>query len=200
MRTRQRNCGRVAAHAAVLLVVALAARPLAAGAGRSGALWLRDGHTSAELRLQPLARLFRLDRRAEARLNHFVHRGATSPRRLHPRTVRLLMHLQRRFGGRRVDVYSSVRGDGNPDGGDGYHTLARAIDFRVDGAPCRALFEQCRRERDAGCGLYPHRHFVHVDARPRSAVWVDLTSGRGSAYVTGVEAWLRAHPEAGAGR
>jgi uncharacterized protein YcbK (DUF882 family) len=179
---------------ALALVLALL---LPATARAQGALWLRDAYSGAELRLRPFAGLFRLDRRAAARLNHFVHRDAPSPRAIHPRTVRLLAHLQRHFGGARVDFYSGVRGDGDPTGGHGYHTLARAIDFRVPGVPSRLLFDYCRAARDAGCGLYPNRRFVHLDARPHSAVWVDLTTGKGSRYVKSVDAWLRAFPKAG---
>jgi hypothetical protein len=46
-----------------------------------------------------------------------------------------------------------------------------------------------------GCGLYPHRPFVHVDVRSRSAIWVDLAH---RCYVTDPDAWLDAHhPGAG---
>ena len=47
--------------------------------------------------------------------------------------------------------------------------------------------------RGLGCGLYPGRPFVDVDARARSVIWVDLGH---RAYVADPATWLREHPGA----
>jgi uncharacterized protein YcbK (DUF882 family) len=161
-------------------------------------LSLRDDHGDATLRLRPFGRLGRPTRRAWARIDHFLaSRRGGGARRTHPRLVRSLVHLQRHFGGRPIEVLSAYRAPTDPGGPHGYHAFGRAADIRIPGVAPRDLFEACRRLPRMGCGLYPNTGFAHVDARPRPAVWIDLSTGRGSRYVDGVEAWLRAHPEAG---
>lgn len=186
--------------ARVALVVAVALLLVAPGIGHADArvISLRNAHTGERVHIRPFTVLGRLSRRAEARLTGLLRgRDRAARIRLYPRTIRLLAHLQRHFGGRELEVYSAFRGDGDPAGGEGYHTLGRAVDFRIGGVSPRDIFDRCLRLHHAGCGLYPNRAFVHVDARPYQAVWVDLTEGRGSRYVTDVFAWLAAHPEAG---
>jgi hypothetical protein len=94
---------------------------------------------------------------------------------------------------------SAYRAPDDAGGPHGHHALGRAADIRLPGVSPREVFEYCRRLPHMGCGLYPNTGFAHVDARPRPAIWVDLSIGAGSTYVTGVDAWLARHRDAGRG-
>ncbi len=107
--------------------------------------------------------------------------------------------IQRHFGGRRIDLYSGYRAPEPGHSLDSYHEVGHASDVAVDGIEPQALFEYCWQlqggmDTGLGCGLYPNRPFVHVDARSRSVIWVDL--GRRS-YISDPETWLEANPVAG---
>jgi uncharacterized protein YcbK (DUF882 family) len=182
---------------APLLVVALA---LAGPDLR--VLCLRSGHDGSTLCLRPFGPGGHVAPSAAARLAHFLRSRRSGQRhRVHPQLVRDLVQVQRHFRAPQLDVFSVYRAPSDPNGPHGYHGLGRAADLRVPTATARDVFDYCRRSlRSSGCGLYPNRAFVHIDARPHTALWVDLSTGAGSYYVKGVYAWLDAHPDAGRGR
>jgi hypothetical protein len=57
----------------------------------------------------------------------------------------------------------------------------------VVGAPKEAVFQACRKLRDAGCGYYPESRFIHLDVRGHGVghvAWVDESRpGEPSRYV-----------------
>ena len=59
------------------------------------------------------------------------------------------------------------------------HYLGKAIDFRIQGVPRRALLAYLDATFSrAGIGWYPNSTFLHLDTRDRSFWWTD-TSGKG---------------------
>jgi uncharacterized protein YcbK (DUF882 family) len=180
----------------LVVLVALATSPPATANRRT--LELKDGHRGTTLRLRPFGRLGRPTRLAWARVDHFLASRRGGARRTHPRLVRLLVQTSRHFS-EPLAVYSAYRSPRDPGGPHGYHGLGRAIDVRLARTTARRAFEYCRSFPRAGCGLYPNTAFVHIDSRPRSAVWIDLSTGDRHAYVQGVDAWLARHPDAGQG-
>lgn len=165
-------------------------------------LCLAHAHDGARLCLRPFDRHGRLRPQAQARLSHFLRSRRSGLRhRVHPQLVRSLVQLQRRFRAPHLDVFSAYRAPVDPGGPHGYHGLGRAVDLRIPTASARDVFEYCRGHLlSAGCGLYPNTAFVHVDARPRPAIWVDLSTRRGNVYVKAPADWLRRHPGAGRGK
>jgi uncharacterized protein YcbK (DUF882 family) len=184
-----------------LFVVVLLLAPGIAEARDRRTLAVRDPRTGHVLRLQPFGRYGHVTHLAQARLDRlFASRHSGAQRRVHPRLFRLLVQVERHFGGVTPDVYSAYRAPQDPNGPHGYHGLARAADVRLEPVTARAVFEYCRTLRATGCGLYPNESFTHIDARPRSTIWVDLSIGRGNDYVAAAADWLKAHPAAGRGR
>lgn len=93
--------------------------------------------------------------------------------RPHPRLARLLAHLSDHFGGRPITLISGFRAAGGYTRLTSRHVEGRATDIRIAGVGNRRLWEYCRSLGQTGCGYYPRSTFVHVDARPRNAQWVD---------------------------
>ena len=173
----------------------------APGRRDSRTLWLRSLHRGDELRVAPFGEHGRLRRLPWAALTRFLRsRMGREPRRtVHPRLVRVLVQLQRRFGGRRLDVLSGYRAPEDGAGLTSYHQVGRAVDVAIRGVPDRELFEACRAVQGVGegvgCGFYPRGRHVHVDVRSRDTIWVDLSGyGDGALYVADPAAWLAAHP------
>jgi uncharacterized protein YcbK (DUF882 family) len=81
----------------------------------------------------------------------------------------------------KVSIVSGYR----PASVGSFHSLGRAIDFRLDGIDNAKLVEFCKTLPDTGCGFYPNSSFVHMDVRDGKASWIDA-SGPGEAprYVT----------------
>jgi uncharacterized protein YcbK (DUF882 family) len=173
--------------------------PQARADGDHRLLWLRNVQSGEELRVRPFGPHGLPERRAWRRITHLFQTGRAERRTISPRLLRTLAQMHRHFGGYRMDLYSGYR---VPDDGldlESYHHVGHAADEWVAGIQPRELFEYCRdlqagTDEGLGCGLYPRRPFVHVDARGRSVIWVDL--GHRS-YVSDPTRWLRAHPDAG---
>ncbi|MGL4855518.1 MAG: DUF882 domain-containing protein [Plesiomonas sp.] len=47
-----------------------------------------------------------------------------------------------------------------------YHTLARAVDFRIEGASLSHVRKAALKMRAGGVGYYPKSNFVHIDTGP----------------------------------
>lgn len=92
---------------------------------------------------------------------------------LHPRLALLLARVAEHFDGREIQLFSGFRKQGGNTSGSSRHVVGRAADILVTGVSKRALWEFCRSLDHTGCGFYPRSLFVHVDARPIAAQWVD---------------------------
>ena len=171
---------------ALLLLLAATAR------GFSSPLWLRNVHTTEEASLQIRTRKLTSStwRRANTLLrSRITHRSRTT----HPRLLRTLLHIQRHFGNRRIDVVSAYRAPGRSDALTSYHQVGRAADIRIRGVTNKALFTYCRTLPRTGCGYYPKADFVHIDVRKRSSLWVDRSApGDPRDYAPNPRQWLRA--------
>ncbi len=78
------------------------------------------------------------------------------------------------------------------------HRHGQALDLQVTNVPLREVVIFARELPDTGVGYYPNSLFTHVDVRPRSAFWVDLSSpGQPARYVAANEreSYLEANSE-----
>ena len=90
------------------------------------------------------------------------------------RLLQMLARISDHFGGRVVHVVSGFRHAGGYTRETSQHTHGNALDIRIDGVPNTELRDFVRSTFDrVGVGYYPRSTFVHVDARDRSAYWVD---------------------------
>jgi len=139
-------------------------------------------------------------RRDWLELTHFFRDRHSHRRTVAPALLRILAQIQSPFGGRRINLYSRYCAPDPGQSPDSYHEVGHASDVAIEGIEPRALFEYCRQlqvttNSGLGCGLYAHRAFVHVDARSRSVIWVDLDY---RSHAADPQAWLDAHSDAGA--
>lgn len=165
-------------------------------------LWLYNVHTRQEVQLDPYAYNGVLDWNVWSRLNGFFRSWRTHEAHpIAPKLLELLVGIQARYGGRRIELVSGFRSPGERDSlSQSNHFEGDAADIRIPGVANRELFELCRSLPNVGCGLYPNGSHVHIDVRPRSAIWVDLSGyGDGARYVAHPDDWLRRNPDA-AGR
>jgi uncharacterized protein YcbK (DUF882 family) len=93
-------------------------------------------------------------------------------RRVEPRLLTILSRVYDHFGNRAIVVTSGYRYQRNTGS---YHYRGTATDIYVRGVTPASLraFVETLDSGDLGIGFYPHRGFVHVDIRSRSARWVD---------------------------
>ncbi len=102
------------------------------------------------------------------------------------RLIRLLVHVSDTFGGRPLEIASGYRDTSYEEGSR--HPSGRACDFSIPGVPNDALFAFLQTLPFVGVGYYPNSTFVHLDVRPRKALWVDVSSqGERPRYV---DPWL----------
>lgn len=170
------------------LLVILAAADTASGSP----LWVRNVHTREEARFEvPVAS--RVSDRTWRAANRFFRSWRTAKRRtMHPRLLRTLAHIQRRFGNRRIEVISGFRAPADGDELNSYHMVGRAVDLKIAGVSKEDIFLFCRTLPRMGCGFYPKAEFVHVDVRGSSGVWVDLSApGKPRDYARSPAEWLR---------
>jgi uncharacterized protein YcbK (DUF882 family) len=164
-----------------------------------GILWIRNVHSREELRIRPFGRYGVPLRLAWARLNHLFRSWRTGDRRpIHPRLLRVLAHLQHRFGGRRIELVSGYRDPGPGDPASSYHHVGHAADIEIAGIAERDIYDYCRTLEKLGCGLYPNGSHAHLDARSRRATWLDLSRyGEPAEYVRSPQQYLEQHRDAG---
>jgi len=94
--------------------------------------------------------------------------------RLVERLDRVVNHFRKAGQTSRVVLVSGYR----PRSTGSYHSIGRALDFRVDGVANEAVLQFCKTLADTGCGYYPNSVFVHMDVRARGAghvAWVDVS-------------------------
>ncbi len=176
-------------HGLLALLLLLLASSRAWGAP----LWLYNVHTQEELRAPGLSH-GHVDVSTLRLVNRFFRSHRTKLRRaMHPRLVRTLAHVQRKFGNRRIALVSGYRTPGEGEELSSYHQVGRAADIYIAGVSKEVLFRYCRTLPRMGCGYYPKARVVHFAVRGESAVWVDLSApGKPRNYVSNPRRWLRA--------
>lgn len=182
-----------------IVTLLVLAAPRAEASPAAPQLWMYDIHSRTEVRRDLFAYNGVLDWNGWSQMNDFFRSWRT--REAHPvapRLLELLVRTQAQFGGRRIELVSGFRSPGPRDTlSQSQHFDGNAADIRIPGVANRELFEFCRTLPDVGCGLYPHGMHVHVDVRPRSAIWVDLSGyGDGAQYVAHPDEWLANHEDA----
>jgi hypothetical protein len=84
----------------------------------------------------------------------------------------------------RVTIVSGYR----PRSTGSFHSVARALDFRIEGVTNEALVAFCKTLPDTGCGYYPNSIFIHMDVREPGGghvSWIDASRpGEPPRYVT----------------
>jgi uncharacterized protein YcbK (DUF882 family) len=90
-----------------------------------------------------------------------------------PRTLDLVYRIERHFDVGEVRVVSGYRVP--RPGSHSNHGKGRAIDLIVPGIADEDVARFARELGFVGVGVYPTSQFVHVDIRPRSYFWVDLS-------------------------
>jgi uncharacterized protein YcbK (DUF882 family) len=168
-------------------------------------LWLRNVHTGEELRIRPFGRDGIPLYVPWGRANHLFRSWRSGEARpINPRLLRVLAHVQERFGGRRIELVSGYRVPDDRDHLSSYHQIGRGADLFIFGISNRAIFDLCRSGTlgPLGCGLYPTaQSHVHIDVRSRPGVWVDLSrNGEPAIYLPRAREWIERHPAAGAQR
>jgi LysM repeat protein len=133
------------------------------------------------LRVRLINRRGRVDRDAERRLRDAMRlRGREGPDGLGPppprRLIEMLARVSDHFGGRLITLVSGYRPPGGNTRETSRHVQGHAIDFRIQDVPISAIRDFLRANFDrVGVGYYPRSDFVHLDARDRSAYWVDYS-------------------------
>jgi uncharacterized protein YcbK (DUF882 family) len=97
---------------------------------------------------------------------------ATDLRRLHPGLLLRLAQLRARFPDRAIEIVSGFRPDARETS---RHRIGSALDLRVVGVSVAELDAFLSTLPETGVGLYPTSEFVHLDVRPSSAHWVDVS-------------------------
>ena len=187
----------------LVLVVVLAGGVPPAGADPRG-IWVKNLHTNEEAHLYPFGELGVPTPLGWARANHLFRSWRTERARpINPRLLRVLAELQRRLGGRRIELVSGFRVPDLNDRLSSYHQVGRAVDAFFVGIPNRQVFDLCTSGDlgPLGCGLYPNAQgssHIHIDVRSRPGVWVDLSRyGEPAVYVPQARRWILEHPQAG---
>ncbi|MFN7696725.1 MAG: LysM peptidoglycan-binding domain-containing protein [Deltaproteobacteria bacterium] len=134
--------------------------------------------TRERTRVRLVDRRGRAPRAAIRRVSQLMRPRDARPRDRFPsppaRLIEMLARISDHFGGRVIHVVSGFRHAGGYTRETSQHTHGHALDIRIDGVPNSELRDFVRSTFDrAGVGYYPRSTFVHLDARERSAYWVD---------------------------
>lgn len=107
------------------------------------------------------------------RAAHVLRAASGDEHPIDPRPLYLIHRIQTHFGVPEIRVVSGYR---VPKGQSrSNHGKGRAIDFVVPGVPDAEVARFARELGYVGVGLYPTSQFVHVDIRPKSYFWVDMS-------------------------
>ncbi|MBV9947330.1 MAG: YcbK family protein [Myxococcales bacterium] len=107
------------------------------------------------------------------RVAHLLRAGSGDEHPIDPRTLALVYQVQTHFGAPEIRVISGYRVP--RPGSHSNHGRGRAVDFAVPGVPDEEVARFVRGMGFVGVGVYPASQFVHVDVRPRSYFWVDVS-------------------------
>jgi uncharacterized protein YcbK (DUF882 family) len=106
-------------------------------------------------------------------------KGDQKSKRLHYRLIRMIEQVAEKFEDKPIEIISGYRPQSS--GSESQHAFGRALDFRISGAAAKTVFNFCKTLPRSGCGYYPNADFVHMDARSRSATWIDRSTSKWSA-------------------
>ncbi|MCP4601874.1 MAG: LysM peptidoglycan-binding domain-containing protein [Proteobacteria bacterium] len=93
-------------------------------------------------------------------------------KRLNFRLVKMIQLVAEEFPDKPIEIISGYRAQ-QVDGEESQHAFGRALDFRIRGVSPRQIYRFCKTLPRSGCGFYPTSGFVHMDAREKSATWVE---------------------------
>jgi uncharacterized protein YcbK (DUF882 family) len=110
------------------------------------------------------------------RTAHLLRAAGGDEHPLDPRTLALVYRIQTHFAAPEIRVVSGYRVPRAASRSN--HGKGRAVDMVVPGIPDEELARFAREMGFVGVGVYPTSQFVHVDIRPRSYFWVDLSGPR----------------------
>jgi uncharacterized protein YcbK (DUF882 family) len=128
--------------------------------------------TGERERLSLYTKSGKLNYKSVKRLSYLARdkRGEQRVKRLHYRLIHMLQQVAEAFPGKPIEIISGYRPQST--GSESQHAFGRAMDFRMSGVSCKALFKFCKRLPRSGCGYYPKSGFVHMDARSKRAAWI----------------------------
>ncbi|MEI7893587.1 MAG: DUF882 domain-containing protein [Myxococcales bacterium] len=107
------------------------------------------------------------------RAAHVLRAGGGDEHPVEPRMLDLVYRIQVHFRAPEVRIVSGYR---TPKANShSNHGKGRAMDFVVAGVPDVEVAKFARELGFVGVGIYPTSHFVHVDVRPQSYFWVDMS-------------------------
>jgi uncharacterized protein YcbK (DUF882 family) len=107
------------------------------------------------------------------RVAHLLRSGGGEEHPIDPRTLGLVYRIQTHFDVPEIRVVSGYR---VPRAGSrSNHGKGRAVDLIVPGVADEDVARFARDFGFVGVGVYPVSQFVHVDIRPRSYFWVDVS-------------------------
>jgi uncharacterized protein YcbK (DUF882 family) len=107
------------------------------------------------------------------RVAHLLRASTGEEHPIDPRTLDLVYRIARHFEVAEIRVVSGYRVP--RPGSHSNHGKGRAVDLIVPGTPDEDVARFARELGFVGVGVYPTSQFVHVDIRPRSYFWVDLS-------------------------
>jgi uncharacterized protein YcbK (DUF882 family) len=107
------------------------------------------------------------------RVAHLLRSATGDEHPIDPRTLSLVYRIQTHFDVPEIRVVSGYR---LPRAGSrSNHGKGRAVDLIVPGVADEEVARFVRDVGFVGVGVYPVSQFVHVDIRPRSYFWIDLS-------------------------
>jgi len=107
------------------------------------------------------------------RVAHLLRAASGDEHPVDPRTLGLVYRIQTHFGVPELRVVSGYRVP--KPGSHSNHGKGRAMDLVVPGVADEEVARFARELGFVGVGVYPTSQFVHVDVRPRSYFWIDLS-------------------------
>jgi uncharacterized protein YcbK (DUF882 family) len=107
------------------------------------------------------------------RVAHLMRAASGDEHPIDPRTLSLVYRIQTHFGVPEIRVVSGYRIP--RPGSRSNHGKGRAVDLIVPGVADEEVARFVRDVGFVGVGVYPVSQFVHVDIRPRSYFWVDVS-------------------------
>jgi uncharacterized protein YcbK (DUF882 family) len=107
------------------------------------------------------------------RVAHLLRSAGGEEHPIDPRTLSLVYRIQTHFDAPEIRVVSGYRVPKARSRSN--HGKGRAVDLIVPGVPDEDVARFARDFGFVGVGVYPVSQFVHVDIRPHSYFWVDVS-------------------------
>jgi uncharacterized protein YcbK (DUF882 family) len=107
------------------------------------------------------------------RVAHLLRAATGDEHPVDPRTLALAYRIETHFAVPEIRIVSGYRVP--RPGSRSNHGKGRALDIVVPGVADEDVARFVRDTGFVGVGVYPTSQFVHVDIRPRSYFWVDLS-------------------------